>query len=82
MTEGVPLKNSKKHTQLGLKGLRGWITTEGWSSETKKFQSVSPVAKLPTNKRAPHMCISCVTPAPSHSLQGRFLQLSNGLPMV
>lgn len=76
VTEGVPLKYSKKHAELGLKG---WIDR---SSETEKLQSVSPVAMQPTNERAPLVCISCATPAPSHSLQSRFLQLSHGLPMV
>lgn len=40
----MALKNSKKHVELGLKGLGGQILTEGWinrSPETKKLQSVS-----------------------------------------
>lgn len=60
-TEGVHLKNSKKHMKPGVGDLgrlshhRGLGKQELWNQETP---SVSPVAKLPRNEGAPHVCIS------------------------
>lgn len=80
----MALKNSKKHVELGLKGLGGQILTEGWinrSPETKKLQSVS-CGQAAQEREGSSVRMSRATPTPSHGLQGRFLQLSNGLPMV
>lgn len=58
---------------------------ESWADRScgsKKLPSVSPVAELPGNERAPLTYISRATLAQSHGLQGPFPHLSDGLTSI
>lgn len=84
--EGVHLKNSKKHMKPGVGGLGGLSQHRGLGKqelvmEPRNSQCVS--CGQAAQERGGSTCMhKCAIPAPSHSLQGQFLHLSNGLIMV